>query len=228
MINWEQSWVRGTKPSATHSGAARQGDSLAALPEGEMITRHSHYRKPEHRDIWRETGNECMRWGHFWDVQEVLHLGFAPEPSDQRPASEVSIISESAFLKQSFVFTDDCPVTSVKWGWEVPKQMQYQKSKNRWLHCLSGECRTKKLNQMNERVREKEKAELLLYKGNSWEGKVSFRRHQEARAWSQGYSFHECGAQHFRSPAPWFYTRAQHIQISNLYSQEGRKACRPE
>lgn len=172
-------------------------------------------------------GLKYMRWGHFWDVQLVLHLGFAPEPSDHCPASEVSSLNQH-FLKQSCVFTDDCPVTSVKWGWKVPKQRQYKKSKTMWLHCLSQKHKTKKLNQMNDRVREKEKAELLPYKGNIWEGKVSFSRHQEARAWSQGYSFHEHGAQHFRSPAVQFYTRAQHIQIFNLYLQEGRKACRQE
>lgn len=131
------------------------------------------------------------------------------------------------FLKQSFVFTDDCPVTSLEWGWKVPKQGQYKKSKTTWLHRLSLKHKTKKLNQMNDRVREKEKAELLPYKGNIWEGKVSFNRLQEERAWSQGHNFQEC-VEHFRSPAEWFYTSAQHTQIFNLYLQEERKACRQE
>lgn len=152
------------KPSAAHLGAVRQGDSLrafsAALPEGEMITRN--YRKPECRDIWREIGKDCSMWvgdiseirskNCIWDLLQS-HLTTA---QPQRWASSLN----QHFLKQSFVFTDDCPVTSVKWGWKVPKQRQCKKSKNMWLHCLRLKHETKKLNQMNDRVREKEKAEL--------------------------------------------------------------------
>lgn len=171
-----------------------------------MITRHLNYRKPACRDIWRDIGKDCSMWDGdiseicskycIWDLlQSYLTIA--------QPQRWVSSLNQP-LLKQSFVFTDDCPATSVNWGWKVPEQRQYKRSKNMRLHCLSLKHKTKKLNQMNDRVREKEKAELLPYKGNIWEGKVSFSIHQEARAWSQGHSFHEHGAQHFRSPAARF------------------------
>lgn len=145
-------------------------------------------------------------------------------PFIAQPQRWVSSLHQHLF-KQSFVFTDDCPVTSVNWGWKAPKQRQYKKSKNKRLHCLSLKHKAKKLNQMNDRVREKEKAELLPYKGNIWEGKVSFSIHQEARAWSRGHSFHERGAQHFRSPAAQFKPAHSTFKSSTfIYKREEKPA----
>lgn len=76
---------------------------------------------------------------------------------------------------------------------------------------------------MNDRVSKKEKAKLLPYKGNIWEGKV--RVSVDTRTQEPGLkgSFHVCGAQHFCGPAAGVYNTLAHSTFKSstfIYERE--------
>lgn len=109
--------------------------------------------------VWGDT-HTFMRYV----VSTVFGIFFQAFWPLSQPRSCMSPLNQH-FLKASFVCTDDSWATPVIWGWKVPKQRQYKQSKTMWFPLYQ-------LSQMNNKTWEKEKAELLLYKENIWEGKV--------------------------------------------------------
>lgn len=84
-------------------------------------------------------------------------------------------------------------------------------------HCLSLKHELKKLNQMNERVREKEKAELLSYKGNIWESKERVLVDNRTQEPGLRGTVSMCAELSISVVQPWEFT-CQHTAHSNPQS----------
>lgn len=137
-----ESWV--WNPQQYLRKPAMQGNSWSfssALPEREVITGQLNCGKSECRAIWREMGKDYGIQGDISEICSKLCIWALLQTylTTAQPRSRVSLLNQH-FLKQIFVFTDDSRVTSVNWGWKVPKQRQYKKSTNMWLPLSESEA----------------------------------------------------------------------------------------
>lgn len=147
MLSCKQSWVTDMKPSAIHSGTcdargdsesfcccsswSRSNQKMLKLRKARM---QRHLKRSKDVCVVRQTHTTFLR--HV--VSSVFELCFgAISPFLSRGDECLLWISTSS---NKALFSLMTPKFPVNWEWKLPKQRQYQRTKNMWLPLSESEA----------------------------------------------------------------------------------------